>query len=146
MKKQSVLMVILLILTISLIGVASASDDADGSLSINPDDDLIEVTSEEISSVSDLEDSVSVSSQANSLQSGAVDSNLKDDSNYQLGYNVTSAADSKLNFESADDILVITTAGLTRIDNVTTENVLNGIIDASNGYVTKNGNLITLSS
>ena len=123
MKKQSVLMVILLILTISLIGVASASDDADGSLSINPDDDLIEVTSEEISSVSDLEDSVSVSSQANSLQSGAVDSNLKDDSNYQLGYNVTSAADSKLNFESADDILVITTAGLTRIDNVTTENV-----------------------
>ena len=147
MKKQSVLMVILLILTISLIGVASASDDADGSLSINPDDDLIEVTSEEISSVSDLEDSVSVSSQANSLQSGAVDSNLKDDSNYQLGYNVTSAADSKLNFESADDILVITTAGLTRIDNVTTENVLNGIIDASNGYVSYGkGNLLTLSA
>lgn len=52
-----------------------------------------------------------------------------------------------LKFDSADDILVITTAGLTRIDNVTTENVLNGIIDASNGHVTYGkGNILTLSS
>ena len=150
MKKQSVVMVILLVLSISLIGVVSASEDIagdmDSSLSINPNDNQIEVADSEALSQDDLQNSISVSTD-DDLKAGAADPNLKDDSNYQLGYNVTSAADKKLNFKSADDILVITTAGLTRINNVTTENVLNGIIDASNGYVTYGkGNLLTLSS
>lgn len=150
MRKQSVVMVILLILAISLMGVVSASDDmaddVDDSLSVTADNQ-IEITSEDASLESGLETTISIASEDNSLQSGVVDSNLKDDSNYKLGYNVTSAADKKLNFKSADDILVITTAGLTRINNVTTENVLNGIIDASNGYVSYGkGNILTLSA
>lgn len=148
MRKQSVVMVILLILTVSLMGVVSASDDiADDSLSLNPDDTQIEISSDDVSLETDLETSISISSEDDSLQSAAADPILQDDSNYQLGYNVTAAADKKLNFKSADDILVITTAGLTRINNVTTENVLNGIIDASNGYVSYGkGNLLTLSA
>ncbi len=143
MKKHSVILLLLLVLTLSL-GVVSASEDIDASdvgtdMSLNQEDP-IEVE------ISDNEEILASSNEAN-LQAGIVDSDLKDDSNYKLGYNVTTAADDLLKFDSADDILVITTAGLTRIDNVTTENVLNGIIDASNGHVTYGkGNILTLSS
>ena len=143
MKKHSVILLLLLVLTLSL-GVVSASEDIDASdvgtdMSLNQEDP-IEVE------ISDNEEILASSNEAN-LQAGIVDSDLKDDSNYKLGYNVTTAADDLLKFDSADDILVITTAGLTRIDNVTTENILNGIIDASNGHVTYGkGNILTLSS
>lgn len=148
MKKHSVVIVMLLILTLSLVTAVSASDDGagqtDDTISLVSDENPIEVTDGEVSQ-DDTGSAISLSSE--NLVSSAMDPKLKDDSNYQLGYNVTVAANNKLNFESADDILVITTAGLTRINNVTTENVINGILDASNGYVSYGkGNILTLSS
>ena len=143
MKKHSVILLLLLVLTLSL-GVVSASEDIDAS-DVGTDMSLNQENPIEVE-ISDNEEILASSNEAN-LQAGIVDSDLKDDSNYKLGYNVTTAADDLLKFDSADDILVITTTGLTRIDNVTTENVLNGIIDASNGHVTYGkGNILTLSS
>lgn len=73
--------------------------------------------------------------------------NLKPTGNYKIGYEITSDANKRLNFASADDVLVITTAGLTRINDTTTENVLDGIINAADGYVTYGqGNILTLSA
>ena len=151
MKKQSVVIISILILTISLISTVSASDDflsvdessnIDSQLSVIQDDSQIKINDEGVS-----DNSENVISKSDDVLYSSVDSNLADDSNYKLGYNVTTAADKLLDFDSADDILVITTAGLTRINNITTENVLNGIIDASNGHVTYGkGNLLTLSS
>ena len=140
MKKHSVILLLLLVLTLSL-GAVSASDieagDVSTDMSLNQGDTIeVGVSEEPVASSNDANPQV-----------GSVDPDLKDDSNYKLGYNVTTAADGLLDFGSADDVLVITTAGLTRINNVTTENVLNGIIDASNGYVTYGkGNILTLSS
>ena len=58
------------------------------------------------------------------------------DAAYELGYD-----------KSADEILVIATADSNEIDNVAMKNTINGILDASNGYITyEKGNLITLSS
>lgn len=72
---------------------------------------------------------------------------LTNDVDYKLGFDVTTLVYELFNLESAEDILVITAADPVEIDDVTTENVLNGIMDASNGYVTYDkGNLITLSS
>lgn len=66
---------------------------------------------------------------------------------YKLGHEVTTAADSLLHFSSADDLLVVTTAGLTRINNVTTEKALEGIINGAKGYITYGkGNILTLSA
>ena len=82
------------------------------------------------------------SSQANNLVF-----NLKPTGNYKLGYEITSDANKRLDFASADDVLVITTAGLTRINGTTTEDVLDGIINAADGYVTYGqGNILTLSA
>ena len=73
--------------------------------------------------------------------------NLKADSLYKLGYEITSDANKRLDFANADDVLVITTAGLTRIDGKTTENVLDGIINAADGYITYGqGNILSLSA
>lgn len=73
--------------------------------------------------------------------------NLKATSNYKIGYEITSDANKRLNFAAADDVLVITTAGLTRINGTTTEDVLDGIINAADGYVTYGqGNILTLSA
>ena len=56
------------------------------------------------------------------------------DAAYELGYDVTTSA-------------CIATADSNEIDNVAMKNTINGILDASNGYITyEKGNLITLSS
>ena len=79
--------------------------------------------------------------------SGLVNDDLCCINGYELGFDVTTAACELLEFESAEDILVITSVGSTEINDVTAENVLDGIVDASNGYVTYGkGNLVTLSS
>ena len=73
--------------------------------------------------------------------------NLKATSNYKLGYDITADASQRLNFNAADEVLVITTAGLTRIDGKTTEDVLDGIINAADGYLSYGqGNILTLSA
>ncbi len=73
--------------------------------------------------------------------------NLKATSNYKIGYEITTDANKRLDFKAADEVLVITTAGLTRIDGTTTEDVLDGIINAADGYITYGqGNILTLSA
>lgn len=73
--------------------------------------------------------------------------NLKATDIYKIGYDVTKSADNLLHFSSADDVLVITTAGMTRINDITTENALDGIYNAADGYITYGkGNLLTLSA
>ncbi|MBQ2832223.1 FmdE family protein [Methanobrevibacter sp.] len=143
MKKHSVVIVMLLILALSLVTAVSASEDIAG----QTEDSSAVISDSQLGVADDAShDNVGTSISVYSANS-AVDDKLQGDSNYQLGYNVTMAADKKLNFKSADDVLVITTAGLTRINNVTTENVLNGILDAADGYVSLGkGNLLTLSA
>lgn len=73
--------------------------------------------------------------------------NLKARDIYKIGYDVTKSADNLLHFSSADDVLVITTAGMTRINGFTTEDALDGIYNAANGHITYGkGNILTLSS
>lgn len=73
--------------------------------------------------------------------------NLKATPTYKLGYEATANADKILHFSSADEVLVITTAGMTRINGVTSENALEGIINAAKGYITYGqGNILTLSA
>ena len=73
--------------------------------------------------------------------------NLKATPTYKLGYETTANADKLLHFSSADKTLVITTAGMTRINGITTENALEGIINAAKGYITYGqGNILTLSA
>ena len=215
MIKHGVVMVTLLILTLSLLGVVSASDeitasDVDTQLSLNHENTHIEVTNDEQISagnaessdsrdigsssgniegdnpiylnsenvveienkaldsgighldliidagvesdvlVSDVElldngeeNNISVSMDVSSL---VIDSDLSDD-DYKFGQEITISANELANFESADEIMVVVEVGKDEIDNVTVENVLNGINDASNGYITyRKGNLVKLSS
>ena len=66
---------------------------------------------------------------------------------YELGYDMAKDFGNRVDIGDNADILVITNAGFCRINNQTTNNVLNGIIDASNGYITyEDGNLLSLSS
>ena len=65
--------------------------------------------------------------------------------NYRLGREVTKKADQLLNFATADDVLVITTAGVTMLNGTTTENTIEGILNGTNGKVTYGkGNLLIL--
>ncbi|WP_407421993.1 hypothetical protein [Methanobrevibacter sp.] len=217
MIKHGVVMVTLLILTLSLLGVVSASDeitasDVDTQLSLNHENAQVEVTNDELMSagnaessdfgdigslsgniegdnpiylnsenvveienkaldsgidmghsdliidagvesdifVSDVElldngeeNNISVSMDALSV---VIDSDLSDD-DYKFGQEITISANELSDFESADEIMVVAEVGEDEIDNVTVENVLNGINDASNGYITyRKGNLVKLSS
>lgn len=214
MIKHGVVMVTLLILTLSLLGVVSASDEitaSDVDLSLNHENTQIEVTNDEYVSVSnfkssdlndiksscdDIEEDIPIylnSKNVVEIENRALDSlidadfllssngagvegvvfvsdvelfdngennisipidvasmeiesDLSDD-DYKFGHEITVSANEISRFESADGILVIAEVGENEIDNVAVENVLNGINDASNGYVTyRKGNLIKLSS
>ena len=214
MIKHGVVMVTLLILTLSLLGVVSASDEitaSDVDLSLNHENTQIEVTNDEYVSVSnfkssdlndikssgdDIEEDIPIylnSKNVVEIENGAlsscigadfllssndagvegivfvsdvelfdkgdnnisipvdvasmeIESDLSDDA-YKFGHDITGSANEISHFESADGILVIAEVGENEIDNVAVENVLNGINDASNGYVTyRKGNLIKLSS
>jgi hypothetical protein len=121
----------------------------DDAVSIDESDYVLSYEVESYTSYDELDYGVenldSISPSGDFVALGAIDNNLIDE-NYKLGYDVTTVAGELVDFESADDILVILTVDSIKISDVAVENVLNGIIDASNGYVTKNGNLITLSS
>lgn len=215
MIKHGVVMVTLLILTLSLLGVVSASDEitaSDVDLSLNHENTQIEVTNDEYVSASnfkssdlrdtlkscdDIEEDIPIylnsknvveiengalgsgigadysffsdyagaegivfdsdieflnNGEENNVsipmdvQSMAIGSDLNDD-DYKFGHEITVSANEISHFELADEILVIAEVGENEIDNVTVENVLNGINDASNGYITyRKGNLIKLSS
>ena len=78
---------------------------------------------------------------------GEIQAKVIESDGYGIAFDITTAACALLNVKSADDILVITNAGLSNINDAADENILNGIIDASNGFVSyDNGNLLTLSS
>lgn len=214
MIKHGVVMVTLLILTLSLLGVVSASDDITSSdvdlqSSLNHENTQIRVADSEAVSFDagslsdDYEGDVPVYSDSKevkvenvfsnsiktlntdyetSISQSAVlsDMNLENsisigdvellenneenipissdvpsevigdefnDENYKFGQEITVSVNELYDFESADEILVIVEAGENEIDNVTTENIVNGINDASNGYITYGkGNLVKLSS
>lgn len=48
---------------------------------------------------------------------------------YKLGRDVTIAADKALNFNGADEVLVVTSAGVARLNNKTTEEAIEGILN-----------------
>ena len=54
---------------------------------------------------------------------------LKASEAYKLGRTVTEIADSKLDFKNADDVLAITTAGLTKLNGVTSEDAMEAIVN-----------------
>ena len=176
MTKHASVTVTLFILTMCLLGVVSASDATSSDVdlqSVNPDDGQIEI-SDSIHQSNEVVIRVSSSSDDSYLDDESlphgndyadyssdfdggngkivsipldVESGAIGDGNYKLTYDVTTIVGKMVDFESAEDILVIATADSIEIDDVTVGNVLNGIVDASNGYVTYgNGNLITLSS
>ena len=71
--------------------------------------------------------------------------NLKATDSYQLGRSIISIADNKLNFSSADDILVITTAGVPKYKNHTSEDVMEAIVNYADGKISAGkGNLLML--
>lgn len=78
---------------------------------------------------------------------GSATFNMQATENYKLGREVTAAADNLLDFENADDVLCITTAGLTYRNGTTTEDCLEGILNGSSGKISYgHGNLLTFNS
>ncbi|MEE1129466.1 MAG: hypothetical protein UHW99_05725 [Methanobrevibacter sp.] len=178
MIKHGVVMVTLLILTLSLVGIVSASNITASDVemqSFDQDNIQIEITeNNELSSVDESsvslsgdvelssddsvslsgdvelssDDSVAVLSDDDLISDGLGNSfKFNKDTDYELGFDATTSACNLLDFQSADDILVIASVDSSKIDDVTIKNAINGIIDASNGYITyEKGNLITLSS
>lgn len=70
---------------------------------------------------------------------------MKANNNYKLGKDVTIAADKLLNFKSADNVLVITTAGVPKINNKTSEDCIEGILSETSGIVSYGkGNILML--
>lgn len=128
-------------------GICQSNEDV-GSVSVSSDDlqwddEILTYENDYVDYSSDFDDGIGkIVSIPLDVESGVIG-----DGNYKLGYDVTTIVGKMVDFESAEDILVIATVDSIEIDDVTVENVLNGIVDASNGYVTYgNGNLITLSS
>ena len=154
MKQHSLYIITLLVIFLAIMNSVSAENSSSDLISDiqydnNVDINIADDNQKSYQSVSsDLDDDNlklnDNSQESNSILKGNSSSDLKI---YKLGYDVTRAADKLLNFSSADDILVITTAGMTWIDNKTTESALGGIVDASNNYVSYGkGNILTLSS
>ncbi|BDZ70886.1 FmdE family protein [Methanobacterium petrolearium] len=78
---------------------------------------------------------------------GSAPFDMEATSNYKLGREVTAAADTLLDFASADDVLCITSAGLAYRDGTTTEDCLEGILNCANGEISYGqGNLLTFQS
>ncbi len=71
--------------------------------------------------------------------------NLKATDSYNYGRKLAVIADNKLKFSSADDVLVITSAGVPKYHNKTSEDVMEAIINYCNGTVTRGrGNMLML--
>ncbi|SFL60608.1 Protein containing a metal-binding domain shared with formylmethanofuran dehydrogenase subunit E [Methanobrevibacter olleyae] len=67
-----------------------------------------------------------------SLISELVTFDLKATAAYKLGKDVTAAADKALNFKDADDILVVTTAGVAKLNGKSSEEAIEGILNYGN--------------
>jgi len=78
---------------------------------------------------------------------GTADFDMVATDNYRLGREVTAKADDLLDFDNADDVLCITTAGLAYRNGTTTEDCLEGILNGSHGEISYGqGNLLTFQS
>ena len=158
MKKHNLFMVFLLILTLSLVGAVSAGDN----VTVCDDAPVLESSGEnqmevagvcEISEVSFENENSDIISQSEDCCQEVLSADGQEDvctqkldGNYEFGYEVAQDFTNNVNIEDKD-VLVISNAGISDINNQTTESVLNGIIDASNGYITyEDGNLLSLSS
>ena len=148
MKKHRLVMVFLLILTLCLIGAVSANDNVSlgdsQEVLVSCESGGMDLTADNGMSYENLANSYGtceVSSCGEEIQS------RPSDANYELGYEIGKDFIDSADIVDSDDVLVITNAGFLEIDSQTTENVLNGIVDASKGYITyENGNLMTISS
>jgi hypothetical protein len=160
MKKHTVGMVFLLIVALSLIGAVSASDN----MTLGDDVQMLDSqyggevelgcefeSSDEISLDCDdsqttrqIDDSHQDSS---SVPESEEAGSLEYDFGYEFGYEITEDFAGIVEIENWDDVLIVMNAGFLNINNQTTENVLDGILDASNGCINyEDGNLITVSS
>lgn len=71
--------------------------------------------------------------------------NMKATDNYIYGKEITKVADARLDLKNADDVLVVTTAGVPKIDGKTSEDVINGILSQTYGKVSYGlGNILML--
>jgi len=78
---------------------------------------------------------------------GTADFDMVATDNYRLGREITAKADELLDFDNADDVLCITTAGLAYRNGTTTEDCLEGILNGSHGEISYGqGNLLTFQS
>lgn len=76
---------------------------------------------------------------------GSATFNMQATAAYKLGREVTAKANQLLNFSTADDVLCITTAGVPKLNGSTTEDCIEGILNASGGKITYGkGNLLML--
>lgn len=159
MKQHGIYIITLLIVLLAVMNSVSAENSTseliagtqyDDNANINIADDNLKSYQSTYSDLEDVNELSNLKLNDNSQESNTIlkgNTTTPNSKAYKLGYNVTVAANKLLNFASADDILVITTAGMTWIDNKTTEDALGGIVDASNNYITYGkGNILTLSS
>ena len=70
--------------------------------------------------------------------------NMKATESYQLGRDVTAKADSLLNFNTADEILAITTAGVPKLNGQTSEDAIEAILNYGNRISYGLGNMLML--
>ncbi len=76
---------------------------------------------------------------------GSATFNMKATANYKIGREVTKIADQRLKFSTADNVLAITTAGVPKLNGVTSEDCIEGILNGSGGKITYGrGNLLML--
>ena len=76
---------------------------------------------------------------------GSATFNMQATDAYKLGRTVTKTAQNFFNFNKVDKVLAITTAGVPKLNGVTTEDCIEGIINVCNGKITYGkGNLLML--
>ena len=76
-----------------------------------------------------------------------VNTDIETSDSYRLGKYLMRVASDLLDFESADDVLLITTAGISKLNGETSEPVIEGIIDESGELISYGkGNLLMLQN
>ena len=172
MKKHAFSMVFLLILAMLLIGAVSASENITSKASnieLSKEDCQMQTqTNDKLSNEIEiscddslLKDNDNKKSSGNLDYQSSVDSNhissddfelvkdisfdFKNSSHYDISYNITNTVYSLYNVNNSDNVFVFITSD--DINTKTIGEVVNGIVNASNGYVSyNNDNLLTLSN
>lgn len=146
MKKHSFAMVFLLIFTLSLVGAVSAGDNVTycGDAPLLESQGEIQMEVSEIGEYENIDSHYSIEEESASVCAEEIQPKPVD-CDYELGCDMTEDFTNPLSNDDCDNVLAIANAGFSKINNQTTENVLNEMINASNGYITYDkGNLLTL--